>query len=66
MKTAATILNSSGRVIDASSSVEDLLAHVKTLSLLNQRAISAVVRVASFTVHAAELAKVKQHHRFLL
>jgi uncharacterized protein (DUF1501 family) len=60
MKTAATIFNTSGGVLDASSSVEDLLAHVKTLSLLNQRAVSAVVRVASFTTHAAEYKKVNQ------
>jgi hypothetical protein len=60
MKTVATILNTNGGVLNASSSLEDLLAHVKTLSLLNQRAVSAVVRVASFTTHTAEPKKVKQ------
>jgi hypothetical protein len=60
MKTAATIFNTSGGVVDASSSVEDLLAHVKTLSLSNQRAVSAVVRVASFTTHTTEYKKVNQ------
>jgi hypothetical protein len=60
MKSTAIIFNTSGGVLDASSSVEDLLAHVKTLSLLNQRAVSAVVRVASSSTHPAEHTKAKQ------
>lgn len=45
MRTAVTASKAADGVLSASSSIEDLLAHVKTLSPVNQRAISAVVRM---------------------
>lgn len=45
MKAATTMLTGNRGTVDASSTLEDLLLHVKTLSPVNQRAISAVVSV---------------------
>ena len=43
MRLSAHVISSSGCTLDASSSLEDLLLHVKSMSAVNQRAISAVV-----------------------
>ena len=43
MRTAVTAINAAEGPLSASSSIEELLSHVNTLSQVNQRAIAAVV-----------------------
>ena len=45
VRTAVFVMKAAEGVLNASSSIEDLLSHVKSLSPVNQRAISAVVRM---------------------
>ena len=57
MRTAVTVAKAADGILNASSSIEDLLSHLKTLSPVNQRAISAVVRMNLMTTDGFQTSK---------